>query len=275
MKKAFISVLLLSLFALSACGGNENSAYVPFSSSDYQSENYRNVISELQDAGFTNVTTEAMLTYSDSKVDTVGTVTIDGDHLFSKSARYDKDVPIVVSYYYMNEPEPSADPTPASEESEPKAYTADEASIRQLAEDKFGFEYSGLSVSWDDFDEAYVVSFRPAIAQDETTWVYLAINHYIKFCQFAYDIDGLERVRFDLTASGMDDHGNDVVFTGLSVLMTRENFASFNWDSLSYLCIWDAFVDDCYVFSLHPAFSAELDSSKVFYDPHLRDSLIP
>lgn len=94
------------------------------------------------------------VTYSDSNVNTVGTVTIDGSHLFSESARYKRDVPIVVSYYYLNEPEPPTDSTPTSEETEPAVYSADEESIKQLAEDKIGFEYNDLSVSWDDFDEA-------------------------------------------------------------------------------------------------------------------------
>ena len=57
MKKSFVSLLLFVLL-LSACGGNENSALAPFSSSDYQGENYENVVAELRNAGFTNVTTE-------------------------------------------------------------------------------------------------------------------------------------------------------------------------------------------------------------------------
>jgi hypothetical protein len=220
-----------------------------------------------------------MLTYSETKDGTVGTVTIDGSTLFLDGSTYSPDVPVVVKYYALleeTEPDTSEEETPqaAETESEP-IYTADASSIKQLAEDKFSFDYADLTVEWDDTDEAFVVSFYPtATPLDESTWVYQSINRYIKFCQFAYNIDGLERIRFDISASGTDQRGNEVTFLGLSVLMSRENFALYDWDNLSYMGIWDSFVDDCYVFSLAQAFSSQLDTSKIFYDPLLRNGQI-
>lgn len=278
MKKIIIVALSLALLTLSACGGSDDAAaLVPFASNEYQGEYLDAVVAELEGAGFTNISTEALFTLSDGENGTVGTVTIDGSHLFRKLDKHAPDVPVVVSYYELEENEPETPPedTTEPEPPAPVTYTADAASIQQLASDKFGFEYDGLSVEWDDFDSAYAVYFHPTeTPMDETHWVRQAINRYILFCQFAYEIEGVDRIRFNITADGQDQYGNAVTFEGLEVLMTKEYFSKFNWENLLYQEIWDVFNDSCYVFSLSPVFNEYLDTSKVFYDPHLRDGLI-
>lgn len=277
MKRMIALLLSLFLLSLTACGGNDDSsALVPFSSSEYQGEYLENIVAELEAAGFSNIETKPLLSYSEHKDGTVGTITVNGDHLFRKLDKYVSDVPVVISYYELKEHEtPTDDTTAEPDDTTPPVYTADAASIQQLAEAKFAFDYDSLSVKWDDFDSAYAVSFHPtAIPASETAWVRNAINRYILFCQFAYEIDGVERVRFNIIADGQNQYGNAVTFEGLEVLMTREYFDKFNWENLSYQNIWEAFNDNCYVFSLSPVFNSALDISEIFYDPFLRDGKI-
>lgn len=273
------AIMLCTL--LTGCVQIENPAKVPFSNSEYQGRYYQDVITDLQDAGFSNIETDTMLTYSESKAGTVGTITIDGDNLFRKDDIYEYDVTVVVSYYEMSENKPqetSAPQTTTTSEAvtiDPKEYTADAGSIEQLAKDVFGFNYDELTVEYDDFDEAFVVSFHPTdMYTDSTSWVWKNINRYINFCRIAYQIDGLDRVRFDIYANGIDQYGNEGDFLGLSEIMTRETFENFNWDGLYLLGIWDAFVDNCFAFSLHPLFSEDLDTDRIFYDSFMRDGML-
>lgn len=267
MRRRIALFLSLFLLSLSACGGSDDgSARVPFSSSEYQGEYLENVVAELKASGFSNIETKPLLSYSEHKDGTVGTITVDGDYLFRELDRYDADVPVVISYYKLEEPEtPVEDDISEPDNTTAPIYTADAESIKQLAEAKFAFEYDSLSVVWDDFDNAYAVYFHPtALPLTQTTWVRTAINRYILFCQSAYEIDGVDRVRFNIMADGQDQYGNAVTFEGLEVLMTREYFNKFNWENLSYQNIWDQFNDNCYVFSLSPAFNSTLDTSEVF-----------
>lgn len=100
----FLSLVLL-LSALSACGGADGRARAPFGSGDYQGEPLEDIVSQLESAGFTNVDTKSMLTYSESEDGTVGTVTIDGSSLFRSGNAYSVDAAVVVSYYAMMEPD--------------------------------------------------------------------------------------------------------------------------------------------------------------------------
>lgn len=277
MKRMVVFFLSLFLLSLAACGeSDDKSALMPFSSSDYQGEYLENIVAELEAAGFSNIETEPLLSYSEHKDGTVGTITVNGDHLFGELDKYAADVPVIISYYELKEQEaPTEDNTTEPDDVAPLVYTADVASIQQLAEAKFAFDYDSLSVEWDDFDSAYAVSFHPkAIPASEAAWVRNAINRYILFCRFAYEIDGVERVRFNIIADGQDQYGNAVTFEGLEVLMTREYFDKFNWENLSYQNIWEPFNDNCYVFSLSPVFNSALDTSEIFYDPFLRDGKI-
>lgn len=256
---------------LAGCGGSK--IVVPFSSNRYQSLQYSDAVKQLEDAGFSNISALDVETDRESDSGRVFSISIDGDAYFSETSQFPADAPIVLKYYtFVSEPvastpEPDPEPTPI--------YFADEESLRLLSESLFGFEYSDLSVFYDEIDEAFVVSFLPsAVPPDETAFVQLGINRYINFCRAAYEIDGLDRVRFDISALGTTNKGNEVVFDGLSILMTREDFDTFNWDGLSYMPIWDSFCDNCYLFLIDPVFSQYMDTSKIFYDPFLRDGLI-
>lgn len=276
-----MSCVFLPLLILAGCGGS-GKVNAPFENSYCSGKDLDAIMSELQEAGFTNIQTEAQESSMSVNANQVISVKIGSNTMYNTANSWKSDVPIVIKYYEFSgdtetvpTPEPESAPEPASEPSGEVVYTADVDSIRQLAEDKFQFDYDNLEVSYDDFDEAFVVAYLPANPPlDETTYIYQNINRYINFCRIAYTIDGLERIRFDVSVEMMDQYGNEAVIDGLSVIMTREYFEKFNWDNLAYLGIWDSFVDNCYYIGWPPQFSDKIDTSKVFYDPPRNDGSI-
>lgn len=154
MKKLIAAGLSLLLVFLTACGGDSgSSALAPFSSSDYQGRPLEDVTAELKDAGFTAVEEETMLTYSEDKVGTVGTVTINGDHLFKKLDKYSADAPVVVSYYAMQE-QTEPDPVEPADTSAARdaAWAVDQqfSSIRTAMEGEYNAFVSTVHASSDD-----------------------------------------------------------------------------------------------------------------------------
>lgn len=161
------------------------------------------------------------------------------------------------------------------QEEEEKVYTADVDSIKELATDLFAFDYEELSVVYDDeIDEAYVITYREKEIRDITTFVYENINRYIHFCQKAYTIDGIDRIRFDVKLMGQDQYGQDYEITGVEEIMTKETFDKFNWDSLEFMDIWDTFNDECYYFGVAPEIVQQVDTTKIFYTPRSKDGKV-
>lgn len=121
MKGLAVFLVVVLCFGLVGCGRTENSARTPFASDGYQGEDSEKIISALKDAGFMNITTETMLTYSNDKAGTVGKVTIDGKHSFLLDSVYENDVPVVVAYYTtLDEGEQEAQEKPQKPEAEPE-----------------------------------------------------------------------------------------------------------------------------------------------------------
>ena len=284
MKKRTSIVILLALAATLLLGGCvqkiENPARVPNTSSEFTKMPYDEVRAALEAAGFINVTAEYRETDKEKNEGKVFSVSVDGKTDYKKNALYEGDVPVVITSYALAEtPEPTAEPTPEPTEApgaafNPGDYAADAASLERLAAELFAFEYSGLTVEWDDFDSAFVVSFLPDTMLDETSYVYQSVNRYIHFCQYAYQIDGVERVRFDVMLEVVDQYGQTEKMEGVSEIMTREAFEKYNWDNLAYMNIWESFSENCYYFGYNPLLTEKLDTSKVFYDPFMRDGKI-
>ena len=79
---------------------------VTYASSDLEGKDYHEVVSELEDDGFTNITTEPvddLITGWINKDGEVETVEIDGDTKFSNGSRYLPDSKIVVTYHTFPE----------------------------------------------------------------------------------------------------------------------------------------------------------------------------
>lgn len=79
---------------------------VTYASSDLEGKDYHEVVSELEDDGFTNIITEPvddLITGWINKEGEVETVEIDGDTEFSNGSRYLPDSKIVVTYHAFPE----------------------------------------------------------------------------------------------------------------------------------------------------------------------------
>lgn len=82
---------------------------VPASASDYKYENYQDVQKDLEDAGFTNITTEILydivLGWTDEGE--VKSVSIDGRTDYEKGEVFNMDAPIVITYHMKEEDDPN------------------------------------------------------------------------------------------------------------------------------------------------------------------------
>ena len=271
-----ILIVAIAAVLLTACAKIENPAKMPHTNIEFGTMDYDGARAELEAAGFTNITAEKKDTEKETIDGKVVSVSVDGSTKYSRGSVFESNVPVVITYYVT-----TPKPTPEPEQSEatehgfaPGDYTADAASLEKLAAELFAFEYSDLKVEWDDFDSAFVISYLPDTVLDETSYVYQNVNRYIHFCQYAYQIAGVERVRFDVMLAGVDQYGNDMVIEGISEIMTREAFEKFQWDNLAYTNIWESFSDNCYYFGYAPELVEKLDTTKVFYDSSTRDGKI-
>jgi hypothetical protein len=103
---------------------------IPASSSDFEGENYQDVVAKLENAGFTNIQTKLIddLVFGwFTKDGEVEEVSVDGYTSFSTSSSFPEDVPIVVTYHTFpaNEEEVAAEtstpePTIKAETSTPE-----------------------------------------------------------------------------------------------------------------------------------------------------------
>lgn len=110
MKKfiAFILILVLCIATLVGCGNNEDSNIeeppkeVKLTSNDFNGRDYFDVWEQLEEVGFTNITTEAvdgLTSAEEDKDDTVEKVTIDGDEIYENGAIYMSNVEVIIYYH--------------------------------------------------------------------------------------------------------------------------------------------------------------------------------
>nr|WP_297704033.1 hypothetical protein [uncultured Butyrivibrio sp.] len=270
----YLSLFLLIL--LVGCGSADSTpkAEAPFDYSERMNYKYDEALELFKSAEFTNITTEEISTTSEDKENVVTMVSVDGSQLFSKGKKYNTDVPVVITYYALKDTEVKEET--ASEDNEPKTeestqpvmenYSADAESLKKLAEDLFKFEYSDLDVTFDDFDEAYVVSYTDDQIYNTTSFVNQNLNRYINYCRFAYQINGLTHIRFDVTLEGMDQYGKDYNIIGVSEIMRKDTFEKFDWDNLFLQNIWDVMNDESDYCGIAPEIISDIDTGKIAYD---------
>lgn len=85
---------------------DKNNTFINYSSSDFEGNNYEQVISQLEKQGFTNIKTQKiddLVTGWITKDGEVEEVKIDGYSSFSTNSRYAPDVEIIVSYHTFSE----------------------------------------------------------------------------------------------------------------------------------------------------------------------------
>lgn len=95
---SIIFCVAMLMLILTACGG----AVTTKSAAEYIGTNYETVMSELTEAGFENITIKEVedLTSTSTLQDCdVGEVTIDGNSSFEEKAKFEKDVPVMITYH--------------------------------------------------------------------------------------------------------------------------------------------------------------------------------
>ena len=101
MKKLFVLAFSL-VFILSLAGCANNTVAVPKAASAYVGQNYESVLSELQDAGFSNIETIEVndLTSTSSLDDyAVGEISIDNNSAFDANTEFKKESAVVITYH--------------------------------------------------------------------------------------------------------------------------------------------------------------------------------
>lgn len=87
----------------------DGEAAVPASSYDYKYENYQDVQKDLENAGFTNISTEILydIVWGWTEEGEVKSVSIDGRTDYKKGEVFNMDTPIVITYHMKEEDDPN------------------------------------------------------------------------------------------------------------------------------------------------------------------------
>ena len=99
---------------------------VPASASDYKYENFKDVQEDLEDAGFTNITTEILydIVLGWTEEGEVKSVSIDGRTEYEKGEVFNMDAPIVITYHMKEEDDPNkpveTEPTETEQPEQPE-----------------------------------------------------------------------------------------------------------------------------------------------------------
>lgn len=162
--------------------------------------------------------------------------------------------------------EPANTPTPAP--SAAPSYEATPDSMQQLFTDTFDFDYSDLSCTMQDEDGENVctVSYKDnEAAWDESAIVMNVLSTFVDFQRLAYQVDGINGVRFEVYEDMVDDRGNTSSEWVFTFMMDKETCALYNWDSLSGLSIFDQMQRDCKEFYIAPGILSKVNTDDVIY----------
>lgn len=156
---------------LSGCGGNEgnheNEAKTPASSSMQEGKNYKEVVAEFKDNGFTNVKTEKLedlITGWITEDGEVEEVAVGGDVEYASDAWMPKDIEVVITYHTF-EQEETEDESEKSKEMETEDKEKSNDQVNQDAEEQQASEVLTVENS-SDLKKVLGVSFEsdPLIA---------------------------------------------------------------------------------------------------------------
>ena len=134
--------MLFMCILLSGCGNSDDGRIrMPFRSGSYSGMTYQDAVSKLEEAGFTNISFEALgdlitgWMYKDGEVKSI---TVDGDDTFNGDSKYLPDAPIIISYHSFDKGE-------SKNENEEKK-TEEKAVSSSAIEDIFPKEYAKRAV---------------------------------------------------------------------------------------------------------------------------------
>ena len=158
--------------------------------------------------------------------------------------------------------------TPSPTPSIAPTYEATAQSMQQLFEDSFDFAYSDLSCTMQDEDGANVctVVYKDnEAAWDESAIVRQVLSTFIDFQRLAYQVDGIDGVRFEVSEDMIDDRGNTSAEWVFTFMMDKATCALYDWDSMSGRSILSQMQRDCAEFYIAPGIYSQIDSDDVIY----------
>ena len=92
MKHKFLAIVAVLTVLLSGCSSeNDGKIHMPFGGNDYDGVNYQEIVSQLEEAGFTNIREEPLgdlVTGWLNDEGEVDEVSVDGDTVFSTDSKY-------------------------------------------------------------------------------------------------------------------------------------------------------------------------------------------
>lgn len=116
----------------------DGEAAVPATAFDYKYKNYQDVQKNLEDAGFTNITTKILydIVWGWTEEGEVKSVSIDGRTDYEKGEVFNMDAPIIITYHMRVEDDPNK-----SVNSEPTKTESNEINLTMGADDFNGMNY--------------------------------------------------------------------------------------------------------------------------------------
>lgn len=151
---------------------------------------------------------------------------------------------------------------------EPAVYDATSESMQQLFENTFDFEYDELScsiVEEDGVNACNITYKNTGVAWDESAFVRQILSAFIDFQRLAYDVDGIGAVRFEVWQDITYDRGNTESDLCYQLMMDKDTFALYSWDTLSGHPILQQMQRDCAEFYIHPGILNNVNDDDVIY----------
>ena len=140
--------------------------------------------------------------------------------------------------------------------------------LSELFEDTISSEYTNLSVSEDAIENGYTLQYYFSdSAWDESHLVRTCLTDYINYCQTAYQFNNIDSIRFVVFSELTDSKGNSSYNNIMGIRMNKDEFNTFNWDSLAYQDIYNTFVSSCEDYWLDHSIADYIDTADIYYAP--------
>lgn len=218
-RNSIFALFIMMLVLLTACGGDQDDGKInmPFGANDYKDTNYQDIVSQLEQAGFTNIEVIALddlVTGWLTEDGEVEEVQADGRTTFSEDTRLTPDTKIVITYHTF-----------------PENVTEDEALGNKSSEtETVGSETEGIgnTLTVDNNEEfALLLSSK----EDHQLFKKFADSHKGETIEFDAHIDDVQNhndydTRYDILFSAGDWIDENTAGTGPIFKFEDENTTS-------------------------------------------------
>lgn len=242
-KKNFVIIMILVLFVGFIVGcekRDENEIKVGVSSSSFENKNYEEVISELNEIGFTNIETQEiddLVLGWLTKDGAVDQVSIDGNTSFDSGTYFNKDVKIIISYHTFPKDVAKKDDENNSQDYEVAKLIYDEAVdktpldiSKNLSEE--GFEAKFIhEITNEDFTTSIQFSSDPKDEDSFIPWIITKLDTFKPNEKVAsFYISTKENMEYELEKQNMEK----VLTSKLSPSVAWGTFMTFGESEFPY-----------------------------------------